>query len=361
MIANPPYGATLTAEDKRVYRKLYPEVQFKINTYALFVLLSFALMRENGTSCYILPNTLLDNYFEDKIREKLLANKITELNDLSDKIFENAVVHSMIIRYSKNKSQCDNYVKVNTSDTLFGSHIEIPQEYFCQQPYFTFDLRTFNNDSLIAKLRLNSDRLEDVLDIRQAIKTGDDQRFITDMAIDSSYKPILRGKDVKRFSYKSPNLYVYYGRHLACPRTSDIFEQPKILIRESGAKITATIDRDNYYIMSSLYNAIPKRKDFSLEFLLGLINSELFQFIMNKLTFEKTKGAFTKAKIFHYYNLPVKKADKKQQLEVSDIVIEILKRAEEGRDYSSQEKELNEVIYKLYSLTPEEIRKVKGE
>ena len=139
MIANPPYGATLTAEDKRVYRKLYPEVQFKINTYALFVLLSFALMRENGTSCYILPNTLLDNYFEDKIREKLLANKITELNDLSDKIFENAVVHSMIIRYSKNKSQCDNYVKVNTSDTLFGSHIEIPQEYFCQQPYFTFD------------------------------------------------------------------------------------------------------------------------------------------------------------------------------------------------------------------------------
>ena len=57
----------------------------------------------------------------------------------------------------------------------------------------------------------------------------------------------------------------------------------------------------------------------------------------------------------------MKKADKKQQLEVSDIVIEILKRAEEGRDYSSQEKELNEVIYKLYSLTPEEIRKVKGE
>ena len=39
VIGNPPYGATLSNSEKRIYRIVYPETQFKIDTYSLFILL----------------------------------------------------------------------------------------------------------------------------------------------------------------------------------------------------------------------------------------------------------------------------------------------------------------------------------
>ena len=64
---------------------------------------------------------------------------------------------------------------------------------------------------------------------------------------------------------------------------------------------------------------------------------------MNKLTFEKTKGAFTKAKIFHYYELPVKIATATQQQPIINLVDRILaaKRANPQADTSELETKIN--------------------
>lgn len=239
----------------------------------------------------------------------------------------------------------------------------IPNIFFFNQPQFALSIRSYETNGLMTKLREESVKLFDVLDIRQAIKSGNDKLYITNTkGNDGNFQPILRGKDIKRYSLKDPHLYLLYGKHLACPRSKEIFEQPKILIREAGAEITATYDDKNYYIMSSLYNAILKDKSFSLKFLLGLLNSRLFQYIMYKLTFEKTKGAFTKAKIFHYYELPVKVCNRSEQQRVIDIVDRILsiKKSDPLSNIVSLEQQLNNTIYKLYNLTEDEIMKVEG-
>lgn len=81
-------------------RNKYPELQFKIDTYSVFILKSTELLRKNAYCYFIVPNTILDNYFEEKIREKLLKqNQVKEIIDLSDNIFEEAVVHSMILGF----------------------------------------------------------------------------------------------------------------------------------------------------------------------------------------------------------------------------------------------------------------------
>ena len=360
VIGNPPYGATLTESDKEKYRLSYPEVQFKINTYSLFVLLSLPLLGCDGICYYILPNTILDNYFESQVRAKLLGNWLYEINDLNDRIFETAVVHSMILAFKKGRNP-NGDVRIDISDDIIGARNIIPQSFFEEQPQYIFDVRSYENDTLLEKLRINSERLEDVLDVRQAIKTGNDKKYITSVPLGPDYKPILRGKDVHRFSINSPGLYVWYGKHLACPRSKSIFEQPKILIREAGSTITAAIDNENYYIMSSLYNAILKDEAFSMYYLLGLINSELFQFLMNKLTFEKTKGAFTKAKIYHYYNLPIKCATKEQQDEIEMIVKEISDALTNNNISVAvrAENNLNERVYSLYDLSSDEILNIK--
>ena len=361
VIGNPSYGASLTNTEKKIYRLLYPETQFKIDTYSLFLLLSIRLLKENGYSYMIIPNTLLDNYFEEEVRKVLLRNKIYEINDLSDKVFDTAVVHSMIFAFCRRPSEnCK--IRVSTSSKLDDINITIPSSYFSIQPQHSFSIRSYGNDDLIRKLRAGSVRLFDVLDIRQAIKSGNDKQYITDaVGIDGNYQPILRGKDINRFSITDPHLYLQYGKHLACPRNKEIFEQPKILIREAGSVITATYDDNNFYIMSSLYNAILRDKAFSLKYLLGLLNSRLFQFLMYKLTFEKTRGAFTKAKIFHYYELPVKDCSPVSQQEIIGTVDEILaeKKKNPMVNVGNLEFRLNKLVYDLYGLTDDEIRIVE--
>ena len=361
VIGNPPYGATLSNAEKKIYRRIYPETQFKIDTYSIFILLSLKLLRERGLCYVIIPNTLLDNYFEEEVRKALLNNYIYEINDLSDKVFDTVVVHSMIFAFGKDK--LNGYkVRVSTSNKLDIDTL-IPNTYFLNQPQFTLSIRSYEANDLMLKLRKDSIRLYEVLDIRQAIKSGNDKLYITDtIGVEGNYQPILRGKDIKRFSLKDPHLYLLYGKHLACPRSKEIFEQPKILIREAGAEITATYDDNNYYIMSSLYNAILRDQSFSLKYLLGLINSQLFQYIMYKLTFEKTKGAFTKAKIFHYYELPVKVCSQAEQQKVIAVVDEILsvKKSNPSSNVELLEKRLNDMVYSLYGLTNDEIMEVES-
>jgi hypothetical protein len=93
-----------------------------------------------------------------------------------------------------------------------------------------------------------------------------------------------------------------------------------------------------------------------------LINSHLYQFLMNKIAFEKTKGAFTKAKIYHYYSLPVKDIDVNEQAEMCNLVEAVLlaKKADPTADTSALEAEIDQLVYKLYGLTDEEIAIVEG-
>ena len=355
VIGNPPYGAYLSAEEKEYYRILYPETQFKIDTYSLFVLLSLNIMNSIGTTYFIIPNTLLDNYYEEKVREKILKyNTLIEICDLSDNIFQSAVVHSMIIGYSKRQNDVDIRIK---TENVKNEPMMIPAHYFLRQPQICISYRNYAYQNLFDKLEKNSVHLQDVLDIRQTIKTGNDKIYICTERKADNFMPILRGKDICRYGYQYPGLYVNYGKHLANPIRHDIFEQPKILIREAGAKIVAAYDDKNYYIMSSLYNAILKDNYFNLKYLLSLINSRLFQFIMNKLTFEKTKGAFTKARIFHYYLLPVKKVPIEIQNQFITLVNNAMEKKE--KDFSANiddiEKEIDNMVYQLYDLSTEEI------
>ena len=363
VIGNPPYGAKISEKEKKIFRTCYPETQFKIDTYSLFVLNSANLLGKEGACYLIIPNTLLDNYFEELVRMKLLnENQIVEINDLSDKVFSTAVVHSMILGFKEGKNKNDYDVKVNVSKKLDDNFNIIKKSFFQKQQKCTFSIRTFSSNEIIEKLRKNSKNLFDVLDIRQAIKSGNDKKEISCIAVNSCYKPILRGKDIQRYAIINPNLYLHYGRHLACPRKPEIFEQPKILIREAGSRITATYDEENFYIMSSLYNAILKDSSYSLKYILALINSNLFQFLLDKIAFEKTEGAFTKAKIYHYYELPIKRISLIQQQLIISLVDKILavKKANPQADTADLEKQIDQLVYKLYNLTPDEIATIEG-
>ncbi len=369
VIANPPYGNIFTNEEKLRLRKSFVELQFKIDAYSVFLIKGINLNKENGYLIYIIPSTFMDNYFEENVRNTLLIkNSIEQIIELDDSIFESAVVHSMIIGINKQVPGEEH--KVKTGYSLDLEKQDIPNEYFLKQEYASFAIRTYQHIDLLSKLKNDSVKLEKVIDIRQAIKSGNDKKYIHRNKMNNSYKPIVGGKHIKKWMLDDPGLYIYYGDHLACPRDPKIFEQPKLLIREAGKEITATYDESGYYVMSSLYNAIQIDKKYSLKYILALLNSSLFQYVMRLKTFDKTKGAFTKAKIYHYYDLPIKNINKTVQCNFVEIVDKILfitkdddypQNPQKQTKVKELEREIDQMVYKLYGLTEEEIRIVEGE
>ena len=97
----------------------------------------------------------------------------------------------------------------------------------------------------------------------------------------------------------------------------------------------------------------------SIEYMMGLINSKLFQYLMYKINFENTQGAFTKAKIYHYNQLPVIIPDKDVEDRISNLVVTILEKNGEGT--TEEEKIIDNLIYRIYELTDEEIKQVEGD
>ena len=362
IIGNPPYGNLFDKKEKLIIRSNYEEVQFKVDAYSVFIIHGFRLLKKGGNLYYIIPSTFMDNKFEENVRSLLLEkSKLLLIHELDDNIFDSAVVHSMILGFERNIVS-DNYdIPTSTSINLKSTRESVPIDFFKNQQFKSLSIRTFKNRDFLKKLFNNSLPLKEVLDIRQAIKSGNDKKYISPQKLNSNWKPILGGKHIKKFQINQSQLFLNYGKHLACPRDEKIFNQPKILIREAGKEITAALDESNYYIMSSLYNAIPINSEFDIRYLLGLINSNLFQYLMKTLTFDKTKGAFTKAKIFHYYELPIKKAKPSSQNSIKEIVQIIEESKRKNIETVEDEITLDAFVCKIYGLTYEEVSKTYEE
>jgi adenine-specific DNA-methyltransferase len=360
VIGNPPYGANLENSIKKHFRSAFKFVQFKIDSYALFIVIAMGLLNKNGICSYIIPNTFLNNYFLGDFRNYLLNNYVfRKIINFQGHVFE-AVIHNCIIFFTNTSP--DNFLQLELRLGLDNLINKIEQRHFLTTDNFAIEFKNSDESTLIQKLQSNSIRFDKVIDLRQAIKSGNDSVFISKINKSNDWKPILRGKDINRYSQHTPMLFINYGDHLACPRDHSIFEQDHILIRETGNKIIATVDTDKFYIMSSLYCGIKKVKDVDLRFILGLLNSNLFAYLMYKINFENTVGVFTKAKIYHYNQLPIRLTSEKHQNNIAKIVNEILKikKTDPFFDTVHLEKEVDQMVYDLYELSTEEIALVEG-
>lgn len=303
VIGNPPYGASLEKKMKDLLRIQYPDLEFKIDTYEVFTLAANNLTRNGGVTSFIIPSNLMDNFFTKKIRKNLLNKRLLEIIELDDKVFIGAVIHSMIITW-QNVASANYSIKCKVGSISDENLFLGDDTFFLKEENFTFSLRKVAFKELINKIYFDSLRLENILKIKDGIDTGDNNRYVSSNEVDG-WKKLIGGSDVNRWKIKSWR-YVNYGKHLANPRDPELFENDKIIIRETGDKIIATIDTEGFYALSTLYSGYIIDRRFTLKTILGLLHSELIHFLMVLIAFGRTKGAFTKTRIFHYYSLPVK-------------------------------------------------------
>jgi adenine-specific DNA-methyltransferase len=100
-----------------------------------------------------------------------------------------------------------------------------------------------------------------------------------------------------------------------------------------------------------------KRKD-SIKYLLGLINSNLLKYYFGFIRVMTAGGAFT-LKHATIQQLPIRLAENQNLF--LEKVDKILSLKYEGKDTTAIEQEIDNIIYKLYELTYEEVKVIDPE
>ena len=362
VIGNPPY-VQISTNDREMYSH-YPALEGHIDLYELFVLQGNFVLKRGGVLCYIIPNTILSNLYSKQLRKMLIDEfGLCEITNFGMNVFVDQVVHTCILRMHKGEKLREIGVKrcvksYNEVDKKFDYYLCVDDIEATEN--YTFDISLNDRErSLFNKLNRN-EKLGDICYIRQCIKTGNDKEYVISSKTTMPYpwKKTLKGKGMERYLIREGDLYLKYGNWLARNWSNkDFYERPKIAIRETGKRITACLDNENRYFLSSLYACYPKA-DYTLldlKFLLGILNSTLATYYISKIAFDLSQGAFTKMRTNQLARLPIPQCDSKNELgELVDKIADE-KYKNTYNDINSLETQIDNIVYHLYGLTYDEV------
>jgi hypothetical protein len=391
VIGNPPYGMVTDEETKPYFERIYVSAEGRFDLFELFLERAVKLAKANGgKAMFIIPSPFLTNVYSRKLRQFLIKEtSISEITNFGMDVFADPTVHTCIVG-STRPNGANNFVCIRQQvrkpeELSLGFNYTVEQHKLAQGENSTFDIfLTPSIRGLVEKLELHSSALSDVCHIRQCIKTGDDDKYVSSSVKrpSSDWKPSLRGRGIERYGVHEKDLWLKYGDWLARNwQNKSFYEVQKIAVRETGARIIAALDDENRYFLSSLYSVYPIQQDepHSLKYLLGIINSNLATWFIRLIAFELTEGAFTKIRTNQFGRLPIRKidfkkaADKSRHDKLVVLVDKLLglmpklraatldaEKAVLQNAVTATDQQIDALVYDLYGLTAAEIKLVEG-
>lgn len=392
VIGNPPYGADLSEDDKK-YFNVYSKISdYQLDTYILFVEKALKeLLKKDGLLGFIIPNTWLTNIKSKLFREHISKNtKILNIVNYSKKVFSSATVDSVTLIVEKSISNETNKINISLVDD--GNNPKYRNHQVDQLEWMRGDVfNIFVSDTekkMIRKIENNSKMLSDICHVtvglkpyqvgkgipKQVRETVEKRIYDSDKKLDKDYRLYIRGSDINKYYLNNnKNQWIKYGKWLAEPRKKDIFnDKNKIVIRQTGDSLIATIDNNGFLCLNNLHTINLKDRNFDLRYILGLINSKLLNYYFQYLNPEKGE-ALAEVKATNVKRLPFKEISKDKQNNIINFVSEMLNLNQElskvtknsngwnsiKADIAKTDRKIDGEVYELYNLTSEEIKIVE--
>jgi len=372
VIGNPPYvfgRENFREDEKSFYHRAFETAQYQINTYIIFIEQSNRILKGEGTLGLIVPNSWLMINSAADLREYLLRScSVQRILNLTGYSFEQANVETIILIALKGRIPASQVqVYLNQGQTFTFSH-KRAMSVFEGNPLKEFDI--YSNDvanSLVDKLTSGAVALDDIVVIKAGLKayqTGkgkpkqtqeivDTRPFDFDHKYNENTHRYLEGKHVARYGVQWSGDYLWYGPHLAEPR---IFEGEKVIIREITGKyprcMIGAYTKDLYLFNLSNIAVLPKAgSDYSLLYLLGLLNSKLMSFFFLNKTAKSVRRLFPKIILSDLRRFPIHVANKKEQEPLIAVVNGMLKHTEQFNQVTTAFTQLLRSKYTLPTLS----------
>ncbi|MDO7809067.1 class I SAM-dependent DNA methyltransferase [Helicobacter pylori] len=436
IIGNPPYIRQEQIKDlKPLLQKQYQDFyNSTADIYTYFFALSYHLLKDKGFSAFITSNKYARAKYGAKLREWLLKKttivSYMELNAL--KVFESATVDTSIIHFIKQTPPKESDFKYYEPTPNDKDDLKSTPSLSMKQNALSTESFIFANATLL-DLR---DKIESIgtplkdwgIQIYRGILTGANEAFIIPTEkrdailnacktqeererTEALIKPILRGKDIKRYSYEWADLWVIntHNGYTSALKSKippiDIEKYPatKAHLDAHYDTIATRCDQGDtpYHLRNCayledfekekiVYGEIVQEPRFYLDngecelgyfyaeatsfiltgehlcYLLGMLHSKLITFAFK--TFYAGGGlgesGYRYKKAF-IERLPIPKITEKNQ-ELADKITDgakqilALKAKDPKANTQKLEKEIDALVYQLYHLTDEEIKIIEN-
>ncbi|OGM08589.1 hypothetical protein A2Z67_06420 [Candidatus Woesebacteria bacterium RBG_13_36_22] len=397
IIGNPPYGATFSREEINYFQTKFILQDYQLDSYLLFIEKSLSLLKFNGLLGFIVPNTWLLNLTSNKIRLYLFSNtELLKIIHFQNPVFEQAVVDTEIMIFRRSIPKKSHKIKIE----VFNRKNELEERSVDQKNWIDLngspinildDKKNFSIKTKVATLP----KLDSVCKITQGTKpfqvgkgipkqtkeTLAEKPFVSEIKIDDSFRPLLRGSLMNRYQINWDNNYwIKFGDWLAEPRYSAEYDATeKIIIRQTSDHLNATLDTQQFIVRDNLYTIGNKKPGINLRYILGLLNSQFLNWYYQNILNSEKGEALAQVKRGHIAILPIKEIDKLNKKEV-ELQNEIIKLVDQLLKLNSEikteklesnlnilkskiefcESKINEIVFILYGLTKDEIKIVNS-
>ena len=418
VIGNPPY--IQLQNNGGELAKLYENCNYSTfartgDIYCLFYERGWQLLKKEGHLCYITSNKWMRAGYGEKTRE-FFANKTNPmlLIDFAGvKIFESATVDTNILLFSKSnnlhETVCAVTNKQNKDSVKNLSDFVQQQNSICD--FATSDswvILSPIEQSIKKKIEAVGTPLKDWdINIYRGVLTGCNEAFIIDSGKREEIlancqtederqrtaeliRPILRGRDIKRYGYVDNGLYLinthngirgriprikiedypavkahldqYWDRIATradkgdtpynlrnCAYLED-FNKPKIIFQEIVQSSQFLYDEETHYMCNDTGRIIVGEH---LPFILGVLNSKIFFYAVKKFYGGGVLGEHgIRMKHTFFGNFPCLSYDR----QIEEIAKEL-----SNNFIETIAKRVDELIYSAYSLTRKEISEIERE
>ncbi|WP_277561613.1 Eco57I restriction-modification methylase domain-containing protein [Elizabethkingia anophelis] len=413
VIGNPPY-VQLQKESGRL-AKLYQDCGYKTfaktgDIYSLFYERGWQLLKNKGLLCYITSNKWMRAGYGENTREFFATNTnpILLIDFAGQKIFESATVDTSILLFSKDKNRQQTRACVIKERVLNNLSV-----YFRQNATFcdfskneSWIVLSEIEHSIKTKIEAVGVPLRDWdINIYRGILTGYNEAFVIDgkkrdelIAEDPKsaeiIRPILRGRDIKRYSYNFADLWLINShngikekgikrieiddypsikRHLDqyypqlekradkgdtlynlrnCAYMED-FSKQKIVWKIIGSNINFLIDNEGLFYNNAAN--ILTSNSVKLEYLIAFLNSKLFEWYFKRIVFIEVEGGGIQMFNTVMERIPIPQLSEKEQNPAIELVKSIIENLSQGQSCESFEKDLEKLIFNYFGLTDIEI------
>ena len=345
VIGNPPYVdiKALPNGDVRYLFSTYQTANNRVNLFAAFVESSLEIV---NASCFrfamIVPTALLAQSSYRALRHLVVTRyEVSNLARLPNESFGSAAgevkVDTVIVVIRSRRSEdpvvnivgYTGYERISEirPDTAYV-HGTIHQNRWSRNPDCVWSINTTDAHELIlAKCQRHALPLDDCTEICLGLTPYDKYKGHTPQQIqqrvfhavdkkDDSFKPLLAGNDVHRYYiHWNEQKWISYGPWLGAPREQRFFTERRILVKQiidwTAKRIWASITDEELYNTQNAFNLLCKRP-YTLDFILGILNSRLMTFYHRKRFLDEFKMRFQKVLIKDCRRFPIRR------LELSD-------------------------------------------
>lgn len=371
VIGNPPYVSGLDKTQKEILATLYPEWTKKkrLDLFNFFMVLWNKILNNKWIATYIVPQSWLVNEWNFKLRSLLLDNWLENIILLWWGVFNSAVVDTLI--YSQNKKYSNKKLYFSEGD-IKNSSFRLNNTKIISPNINELYSINQNFNSILNKCYIGSDKIWNISKMVFGIQTRKDSNspnYLTEKIVNNNSKAVINWKNMFRYWYKyDNNLYVEYWDWLWNKRTPDIFESnEKILLRQIWRVPLCSFDNNKIYTLNTIYNIVINNNNFATKYVLSILNSKLIWYLW-WLIFPESKDIFPRIKKEDFIKLPIKLISPESQkpfIEKVDKILEIAKQSfydpkNPPKEQLELEKEIDEMVYELYELSPEEIELVEN-